>query len=66
MASHPERAAAIAQHPRDFQAWAREVAGRTEAALAELMPVRESNSICLLLTSLPSDLNTSFIDTKNF
>ena len=38
--AHPERAqgAAIAPHPGDFQAWARDVAGLTEAALAELLP----------------------------
>ena len=38
MASHSERLPAVAPHPGDFQAWAREVAGRTEAALLELMP----------------------------
>jgi farnesyl diphosphate synthase len=38
MGSHSERATAVATHPGDFQAWARDVAGHTETALAELLP----------------------------
>ena len=38
MAPDSQRAPAVAPHPDDFQAWARDVAGRTEAALLELMP----------------------------
>ncbi|MEO7743861.1 MAG: polyprenyl synthetase family protein [Usitatibacter sp.] len=38
MASRSDRLPAVAPHPGDFQAWARDVAACTEAALAELIP----------------------------